>query len=413
MKMIVLADLIEDQRARFIEKKLGIPRDIQFSKWLFHKQIIVISGIRRCGKSTLLRQFADQIDDFHYLNFDDERLFGFEVQDFENLMLCFHKRSGTKTILLDEIQNIPGWERFVRRIHDEGFKVILTGSNAQLLSAELGTHLTGRHMRQELFPFSFAEYLAYRDISAIGRTTKHKALLSSAFDDFVRFGGFPEYLESDSLELLQQTYEDILFRDIVTRYGIRDVKGFQGLAHYFFTNFTSEMNYNRLCTVLGFSSATTVRKYIGYLEQSYLLFEIKRYDYSLKKQHVSGKKVYVIDSALRGAIAFSFSADRGRYLENIVFMELRRKGCELYFLREKNECDFIAFKKGAPPLVIQICAELTAENKQRELRGLTEALTKIPASSGLILTEHQTDEELLPTGDHVPILPIWRWLLEN
>lgn len=413
MNKLLLSDLIADQREFFLSKSCGIHREVDFSRWTSHGLVVVISGIRRCGKSTLLRQFAAQLDDFHYLNFDDERLFGFEVHDFDDLLQRFQIRSNTRTLLLDEIQNVEGWERFVRRVHDDGYKVVLTGSNAQLLSAELGTRLTGRHIRQELFPFSFREFLALKEIDPHSRTAKGKAALFGAFQEHLLSGGFPEFLQCGNTELLQQTYEDILFRDIVSRHGIRDVKGFKNLSHYLFSNFTSDMNYNRLKNVLGFSSATSVRTFIGYLEQSYLVSKIRRYDFSLKKQHVSGKKIYVVDNAMRAAISFTFSADRGRLLENLVFMELRRSGCDVYFHQERGECDFVVLRKNEPIQFIQVCAELNAENRDRELNGLDEAIRKSSKATGLILTENQTDEADLPSGGTAPVLPVWRWLTER
>ncbi|MEN8255776.1 MAG: ATP-binding protein [Verrucomicrobiota bacterium] len=413
MNKLLLSDLVEDQREFFMGKGCGVAREVDFSRWISHGQVVVISGIRRCGKSTLLRQFAETLDDFHYLNFDDERLFGFGVSDFDDLMQRFQMRSNTRTLLLDEIQNVEGWERFVRRVHDDGYKVVLTGSNAQLLSAELGTRLTGRHVRKELFPFSFCEFLAFKGVDPRCRTMEGKAALSGAFNEYLLSGGFPEFLKCGNPELLQQTYEDILFRDIVSRHGIRDVKGFQNLAHYLFSNFTSGMNYNRLKNILGFSSAASVRKYIGYLEQSYLISEIRRYDFSLKKQHVSSKKVYVVDNAMRSAVSFTFSADRGRLLENLVFMELRRSGHDVYFQQERGECDFIVLRQNEPAWAIQVCAELNPGNQDRELQGLQETLEKMPHAEGLILTENQTDEAALPGERNIPVLPVWRWLTEN
>jgi len=412
MNKILLADLIEDQRARFLERECGIERDVAFQKWLNHDRVIVISGVRRCGKSTLMRQFAATQPDFHYLNFDDERLLEFSVTDFDQLVQCFHERSPSRLLLLDEIQNIPAWERFVRRVHDDNYKVVITGSNAHLLSAELGTHLTGRYLKFELFPFSFNEFLRSSEVDATGRTTEDKARIFSAYNDYLALGGFPEFFKTRSIEILQQTYEDIIFRDIITRYGLRDVKGFQGLAHYLYTNFTSEMNYMRLQKLLNFSSPASVRKYIGYLEQAYLLCEIKRFDYSLKKQHVSGKKIYAIDNAMRNAISFKFSMDRGRLLENLIYLELRRTGQDVYFFRENNECDFIVCND-KETLCIQVTQNLGLENKQREVAGLAEALSVVRNGRGLIITESQDEDIILPSGDKIQVLPAWRWLVQS
>ena len=413
MNKLLLSDLIEDQRARFLEKEVGVGRNISFDAWLSHNRVVVVSGVRRCGKSTLLRQFASRMDDFHYMNFDDERLIEFSVADFDQLLQCFHERSTCHMLLFDEVQNIPSWERFVRRVHDEGYKVVLTGSNAHLLSAELGTHLTGRHVKEELFPFSFREFLVFKGDDADGRTTEDKSRLSAAFSRYLFLGGFPEYLKTENIELLQQTYEDIIFRDIISRYGVRDVKGFQALSHYMYTNFTNEMNYMRVQKVLGFGNHASVRKYTGYLEEAYLVNEIKRYDYSLKKQHVSGKKIYAVDNAMRNAVSFTFSEDRGRLLENLVFLQFRRAGNDVYFFREKGECDFIVSKKGEAPLCVQVTSALTRDNRERELSGLDEALSFIPGATGLLLTEDQLGEETLSSGRKVAVLPVWRWMLER
>ena len=185
MNTFYLQNLIADQREQFLARECGIPRDVDLERHLGNRQIVVISGVRRCGKSTLLRQIAERLaDDFHYLNLDDERLLGFEVGDFEEAMLAFGKESDSRTILLDEIQNVPEWERFVRRIHDDGCKVFLTGSNAELLSSELGTRLTGRYSLVELFPFSFAETLAFLNIDGSRRSTAGRAAILKAFASY-------------------------------------------------------------------------------------------------------------------------------------------------------------------------------------------------------------------------------------
>ena len=185
------------------------------------------------------------------------------------------------------------------------------------------------------------------------------------------------------------------------------------MAHYLYTNFSSEMNYMRVQKILNFSNHASVRKFTGYLEQSYLLYEIKRFDYSLKKQHVSGKKIYVVDNAIRNAVSFTFSADRGRLLENLIYLEFRRAGRDVYFYREKGECDFIIPMAGASTLCVQVTQALTRNNRERELAGLQEALEKIPDGRGLIITENQYEEITLPSGSKVHVIPAWRWLLER
>ncbi len=415
MSSSILPNLIADQREQFAARDIGVARGVGLSRLLNNRQIVVISGIRRCGKSTLLRQIAERCNgDFHYLNLDDERLFGFELDDFEDLMLAFNKMSDSRIILLDEIQNVDHWERFVRRIHDDGYKVFLTGSNAQLLSAELGTRLTGRYSLVELFPFSFPELLAFHDVDSARRSTAGRAAILKAFDQYLERGGFPEFLRYEDREFLTRTYEDILHRDIITRFGIRDIQAFRRLAHYVFTNFTSDMSYNSVSKALDIPSPVTVRDYIGHLELSYLTFEVFKYDFSLKKQHVSNKKLYVIDNGMRNMVAFRFSKDLGRLLENAVFVELRRRNQgRVFFHRDRGECDFVVVEQDRVASACQVCFELTDDNRDREIDGLTAAMRQFDLDQGTVLTYNQTGTETLPDGRTITILPTWQWMIES
>jgi predicted AAA+ superfamily ATPase len=373
---------------------------------------VVISGIRRSGKSTLLRQFSDTYEAFHYINFDDDRLMDFSVEDFSTLVLICEKIDpGIKLIFIDEIQNIAGWERFIRRIHDEGWKVYLTGSNANLLSAELGTHLTGRYSKITLFPFSFGEVLRFRSVPADRITAQKKAGILAEFDRYLVGGGFPEFLKYQDTEYLKRTYEDILYRDIIGRTGIREIKPFRQLARYLFTNMANKASYHALKKVLGFKSAASVRDYVGYLEEAYLIFELFKYDYSLKKQYVNDKKLYCIDNGMRNAVAFRFSGDLGRLLENLVFIELLRRDMTIYFFKHENECDFILEDRGTITTAIQVCYEITPENQDRELAGISEAMTILAAGKGIILTYYQ-EKSFVYEGHAIRAIPTWKWLLE-
>lgn len=411
----MLSNLVADQREQFLSRDCGVARNVDLARILNNRQIVVISGVRRCGKSTLLRQIAAQCgNDFHYLNLDDERLFGFELADFEDLILAFGTMSGSRTLLLDEIQNVEHWERFVRRIHDDGYKVFLTGSNAQLLSSELGTRLTGRYSLIELFPFSFLELLAFYEVDSARRSTAGRAAILKIFDQYLEQGGFPEFLRYEDREFLTRTYEDILHRDIITRFGIRDVQAFRRLAHYAFTNFTTDMSYNGVSKTLDIASPVTVRDYFGYLELSYLTFEIFKFDFSLKKQHVSNKKIFVIDNGMRNMVAFRFSKDLGRLLENAVFVELRRHNAgQVYFLRDRGECDFVVVEHDRVASACQVCYELTDANRERELNGLRTAMQQFDLKQGTILTYNQSGAESLPDGRTITILPTWQWMIEQ
>jgi len=409
MELFKIEEVLNDQRAVFLDKDKGVERDIDFKSALSHDRIVVVSGIRRAGKSTLLRQFAQKMDDWHYANFDDERLINFTVDDFQTLMVIFHKRSLSKNIIIDEIQNVEGWERFARRINDEGYKLFISGSNAKMLSSELGTHLTGRYAKIELFPFSFKEFLKFKEFDLKTITTTSKAKMLNYFDEYLLNGGFPEYLVFNDAEYLKRTYDDILYRDIVSRYGIRNIKQFKQLSHYLFTNFTKDTNYTALKDNLGFTNTTTVSNYIHYLQESYLLFEVFQFDYSLKKQQSNQKKIYTIDSGLRNSIAFQFSKEYGNHLENLVFIELKRRGHEIYFYRLKKECDFVIVDRGKVLQLIQATYSLNEKNREREISGMLEAMKEYKTDNGIIITAHQ-DETLIVDDKKISVVSAWRWL---
>ena len=405
-----LDQAIQDQQYRFFNKDPGIQRDIDFQN-ILPTRIVIITGIRRCGKSTLLLQFKDFYNHVSYVNFDDDRFIRFTHDDFQTLLTLLLKLNpNVDVFFFDEIQNIAGWERFVRRLHDEGYKIFITGSNAHLLSSELGTHLTGRYVKIELFPFSFREILQGKKIDPSDKTTQNLALVLKEFETFLSDGGFPEFIHYQEPEFVIRTYEDILYRDIVARYGIRDVSAVKLLAHYLMTNFTREYAYTSLVQVSGLKSDTSVRNYIRFFEDAYLLFECVKYDYSLKRQFTQGKKIYAIDSGMRNAISLKFSQDIGKSFENQVYIELIRRGYEVWYFRDKGECDFIARRPGSM-LAIQVCYEVTPDNFSREINGLTEALEKTGAEAGILLTMNQ---RTIPDyggnmEKEIQVIPAWEW----
>ncbi len=410
MDYLIIQQVIADQRIMVSRRYRGTERLIDSDKHLRSEQISVISGIRRSGKSTLLLQMADKLPDFHFITFDDERLINFQISDFNSLLTELNKHHHSKTILMDEVQNIDGWERFVRRLHDEQYKVFISGSNSKLLSSELATHLTGRYIKTELFPFSFAEYLKFRRIDSSDKSSAGLGLISAAFDYYLMNGGFPEYLKSNDPEFLQRIYEDVIYRDLIVRFGIKNILGFKNLVQYLFTNFTKETNYNMLAGILGFSSTTSVRDYVSYLSDSYMVFELYRYDYSLKKQYQSNKKIYVIDNGLRNAVSFRTGQDSGRLLENLVFIELRRRGIECWFYKTKNnlEVDFLWF--GSEPELIQVCYDLSDQvTLKREIRALQTAMTELSVRSSLILSYNER-REIADSMGVIRIIPVTEWL---
>jgi uncharacterized protein len=370
--------------------------------------VTIVSGIRRCGKSTLLLNIKKNA---YYVDFDDERYLDFKVEDFQNLYELLIELFGEKDyFIFDEIQNIFGWERFVRRLHNNKKKVFVTGSNASLLSRELGTHLTGRTTNYQLYPFSFREYLDFKNKSLNFNTTSQVGLVKKEFKEYLRFGGFPEFLETQNTNYLKSLYDNIIYRDIIVRYKLSSETALKQTAYYALTNIGREISFNNIKKMVSLSSATTIREYFSYFENSYLFFIIPKFNYSLKKQQYSSKKVYCIDNSLAIHLGFNFSENSGRLLENLVFIELKRRNLEIYFHKEKKECDFL-IKNGLDIVqAIQVCYDLTLENKQRELDGLLEALNSYNLKEGLLLT-YDEEEEVTIKNKKISILPVWKWLI--
>ncbi len=376
----------------------------------------IFSGVRRCGKSTLMDRIRDNSKEKKYsLNFDDNRLTGFTDADFEKLYEAFHELYDLeKTWYFDEIQNVDGWEMFVRRLHNEGHKVFITGSNANMLSRELGSHLTGRYLQTEIFPFSFAEYCKFREISIEPNyfySPSKTTLIKKAFRDYVFSGGLPEFLQNKNADYLKTLFENILYRDIIVRHNIRNSKLLMEMTHFLISNVSKETSYNSLKNIFGLSNAITVKEYIGYLEDCYLLFSINKFDYSLKKQLANPKKVYCIDSGMAGIVSFQFSENFGRQLENLVFLHLRRSGAGIFYHRQNHECDFLVVNDKKVVKAIQVCQSIAdSATRQRELNGLLEAMKSYQLQTGWIITEDE-EETIEHNGQTIMVMPAWKFLL--
>ena len=362
---------------------------------------LILSGIRRCGKSTLLRQFVRHtFEDVFYLNFEDVRLYGFEVKDFVLLDEVI-RNTGLKVLYFDEIQVVEGWELFVRQKLDQKFQVIITGSNASLLSVELGTKLTGRHITKELFPFSFAEYLDFRQAAANAET----------LSEYLTDGGFPEYLKQKLPEILEFLINYILNRDIIVRYGLKDAGSVKKLCSYLLSNNGTLMVPSKMTSAIGVKSGTTVLSYFSYFENSYLIATIPKFDWSQKAQLLSPKKMYVIDPGLVQIGSTSFSRNMGHLLESVVFWHLRRKTKEIYYFNDHNsECDFVVRLKDKTTQLVQVCWELTPQNLEREVNGLTEAMRFFNTKDALIVTAGSTDT-IRTDLDLINVVPAYEYLM--
>lgn len=412
----IRAMLIE-QFDSFWRREVGIERSklkqVEQAARLPHA--VIVSGLRRVGKSTLLAQQAHRLggEAFYYVNFEDDRLIGFRAEDANDLYQALLETFGERKIfILDEVQNIPGWEHFVRRFMELGFKFYISGSNASLLSRELGTRLTGRYVAIELLPFSFREYLRFREIPVpdFGRaTTVERALLNAALRDYMQSGGIPDALKYPELPLLRALYDDVLYRDIAARYGLNAVAALRELAHTLFSNPAGLVTYTKLKDQFRLGSVNTVSSYIDYMQNSWLVFAINQYAYSIKRQQTAPKKIYCIDTGMIQSVGFRFSANNGKLFENIAFLALRQQEREIYYLQTGSGYEVDFYLPGRRQL-IQVTQRMDQpETRARELRAVEEALQAMPVEDVLILTD-ENENTLDVGGRQVRIQSIAEWL---
>lgn len=381
-----------------LKKDLGLPRDFEVK--LLKKFVTIISGVRRGGKSTLVKQFLKNKRPIYYTYFEDIALSDFELKDFLQLEEVFKNHFGKNGVyFFDEIQIIKDWEKYIRDLVDRGEKVIITGSNASMLSKELGTKLTGRHITLELFPFSFSEFLRI----------KNKKRSSSSLESYLKKGGFPEFLKNDDIDVLRNLFQDIFYRDVLVRNDLRSESELKSLIHFLISNIGREVSYNKLKSLINVGSVNTISQFAYYFEQAYLFFIVKKFDFSVKKQLVNPKKIYCIDTALVQENSFSFSENKGRLLENVVFLELKRRKKEIFYHKNKFECDFLIFDGFKIVEAYQVCFELDSFNKDREVNGLLEVLKEHNLKEGFILTFDQRDKLILADLT-INIIPVHEWL---
>jgi predicted AAA+ superfamily ATPase len=337
--------------------------------------------------------------DFFYLNFEDTRLYDFQMRDFA-LLDTIVAASGIKTLFFDEIQAVSGWELYVRQKLDSHYKVVITGSNASLLSRELGTKLTGRQITKELFPFSYSEFIAFRN---------EKPSYDN-FTNYMQAGGFPEYLKTGNADILRSLIDDVLYRDIVVRYNIRDMSSLKRLLSYLLFNASKLTTPSKLKDIAGVKSPSTVLDYFSYLEASYLIQLLPKFSFSAKSQMLAPKKVYVCDTGLIRAGAILLTENYGYLLENIVFSHLRRQSRELFYYNENNrECDFVDLEQGRIKQLIQVCWDLNMDNEDREINGLVDAMHYFKQSKGTIITANQRDI-IRRENAVINVVPAWEFL---
>ena len=407
MKLSEIEETGKSQKIALQNQDFGIERALLSKLPDLQSHVLVVSGIRRCGKSTLLRQFVEKLGrDFFYFNFDDIRLVDFSPADFGLLDKAI-AGSGNRLLFFDEIQSARHWELYVRQKLDEGFQVAVTGSNASLLSRELGTRLTGRHISKELFPFSYPEFCAFLGYEA-------RAVSGAvALEAYLEKGGFPEYLKTGNTDVLAQLQSDILYRDITVRYGIRDAASLRRLFVYLVSNPAQKVSPSRLLQTAGVKSPTTVLEYISFFEAAYLLNLLPCFAWSAKAQSLAPKKVYIADPGIIKTGSVSFSGNKGALLENFVYNCLRAETTDLFYFSGKDgsECDFIV-QPHEQPRCIQVCQELNAENQDREINGLLEAMDFFGLEEAAILT-YNDEDTIMTGGKRINVVPVWKWDAEK
>jgi predicted AAA+ superfamily ATPase len=361
-------------------------------------QALVLTGVRRAGKSTLQRQLMQDQESAFYCNLEDTRLFDLSPADFPAFLSVLDELAPKKApIFLDEVQEVPQWQRLVRTLLDRNRIVCITGSNASLPGRELGSKLTGRHLSFEVFPFSYREFLAFR-----GAKPDAGSVLS-----FLEDGGFPAFLRESQPQILQELLRDIVQRDIAVRHGLRESRHVMNLALFLFANTGQPFSMQSLTRSLAIPTVAQTSRYLEHLQDAYVMFAVPKFSTSFKKRVVTPNKYYAVDNGLRRVNSPQTTSDVGHRLENAVFLSLRRRGVLPAYASETGswECDFIT-----PTEAIQVCMELTSTNRDREIRGVLEGAGLPPGKRrALILTLDQRDTLQTPDGRAIEVEPFWTW----
>ncbi len=423
----VIRQLLLDQReeSKILLERCGVQRESEeaLGHGLADNLIKVITGVRRSGKSVLAHRIL-RGRPYGYVNFDDERLFGLSAGDLNNVLEALIEISpGMKFILLDEIQNIEGWELFANRLQRQGYVVVLTGSNAHLLSRELATHLTGRHRVYEVYPYSFREYLRARGHATPWSntlSTRERAAVTALFADYFAKGGFPEVSQvANPRAYLQDLYDRAVTRDIAMRHGVRHIKTLKDIAFYVANNCGGKLTYQNIASAYSIGSLHTAKNYLSYLQDAYLFFAVEAFSFKVKERARRPRKMYGIDPALIRATAGG-ADNRGLLLENVVFLELMRRRKIVHYYADpqgKHEVDFVSRDPETKAVeLIQVCADLSREEtRERELRGLHQAATafrNLPDENLWLLTMDYRGVEHI-AGRKVACLPVWEWVLQD
>lgn len=417
-----LVKIIDFWKKTVDEKNLH-PRPIVDTIDYKSREVVDIIGPRRSGKSSILKLLIQKLrlsDNFLFINFEDPYFVTHnQPQVIEELIAVYQEyfQKNLKYLFFDEIHAIDHWESAVRKLRDSGrYKIFLTGSSSKLLNRELSTLLTGRHMSYSILPLSFREFLSFKGIEIKSKKDvilKEKSLLKN-FDDYLLHGGFPEIVKTGNLGLLKQYYFDIIQKDIVMRYDVRQKDILEKMGIYLITNLSKTISIESLKKTfdLSFEAVST---YLGYFHEAFLTFELTQFSYSLKTQQKALKKIYAVDSGLANTISFRFSEDKGRLLEQCVFLELKRRGYDVYYYKTKNnkEVDFLIKMPNRNKALMQVCWDMAdTDTRKREFDSLRQAMEELKLNKAIILTYNS--QEIAREGKKtITVLPVYKWLFEN
>ncbi len=396
-------------------------------------KIVVVSGVRRCGKTTVLKLTRNillnkgiELHKILLINFDDERLL-LKTEELDLILQAYQElypqiELNECYFFFDEIQNVENWEKFVRRIYDnETQNIFISGSNSKQLGSEIATSLRGRTLQYELYPLNFSEYLDFLNIKKDYYGSKDNALIINSFNTYLKQGGFPETIGEDDEQqqfILNDYFQVLLFRDIIERYKLTRISALKYYIQKLIANLGKPFSINKIFNELKSQNIKIDKGYLyeilEYIEAVYLGFRLYKFDYSVVNREMSDKKIYMIDNGLMNAISWQFSDNYGKLLENVVFIWLKQKfRNNIYYYKDKVECDFVVFDRDRPKYCIQVSHDISEQKtRRREIKGLLVALNYFEIDKGYIITA-EYEEELTINGKQIVIKPAYKVMIDN
>lgn len=411
----------------------GFPRRVakKAADYIKGPEVIAFKGVRRSGKSTAMLQIIKEIlargalaTDIMYVNFEEPFFIENKKNILEKIYDVYREQVNPGRfpyVFLDEVHEITGWEKWVRAKTDlKEAKIFVTGSSSKLSSGEIATLLTGRNITFTVYPLSFREFIGFKGVEVNTdkiKILKSKATIKKLLTEYMKFGGFPEVVLKAKPEakeiLLKQYFEDILYRDVVSRHQVRDIETLKNIAYFYMTNISNLISYNKVKNMLD-APMDVIRSYSSYLYESFLVKDVLKHSFKVKEQLRNPKKVYSIDVGLRNAVSYRFSEDYGRIAENVVFNALAARGADIYYYKNHGETDFVIRKGMGTEGLIQVSMINPDEESaaRRELTSIEESMANLKVNRGIIITDNWEENIKLKNGQ-ISAVPLWKWLLEN